>query len=107
MEHPLQALQQGHWFKLICGASFQHLPVIRNLALVYTLAGADCIDVAPDPAVVATALEGIDAAVAIAPSLGYPSRRPWLMVSLNDGEDPHFRKASLDPLRCPVDCSQP
>nr|WP_242028273.1 LdpA C-terminal domain-containing domain [Pseudanabaena sp. FACHB-2040] len=29
------------------------------------------------------------------------------MVSLNDGEDPHFRKAAFDPARCPTDCSRP
>ncbi|MEG4963954.1 4Fe-4S ferredoxin, partial [Microcoleus sp. K4-C2] len=51
--HPLNSLKSGHWFKLICGASFQHLPAVRNLTLAYTLAGADCIDVAADPAAVA------------------------------------------------------
>lgn len=29
------------------------------------------------------------------------------MVSLNDGEDPHFRKAEFIPANCPVDCEQP
>lgn len=29
------------------------------------------------------------------------------MVSLNDGEDPHFRKAKFDPNRCPSDCPRP
>jgi Fe-S-cluster-containing hydrogenase component 2 len=98
---PLLSLQQGHWFKLICGASFQHLPAIRTLSLVYTLAGADCIDVAADPAVIRAAREGIKAAQAIQP---HPV---WLMVSLNDGEDPHFRKATFDPQNCPPDCPQP
>jgi Fe-S-cluster-containing hydrogenase component 2 len=101
LPNPLLSLQQGHWFKLICGASFQHLPAIRTLALVYSLAGADCIDVAADPAVIHAAREGIVAAQAIAP------RPIWLMVSLNDGEDPHFRKATFDPQRCPPDCPQP
>jgi Fe-S-cluster-containing hydrogenase component 2 len=99
--NPLLSLQQGHWFKLICGASFQHLPAIRTLALVYALAGADCIDVAADPAVIYAAQEGIAAAQAIAP------RPIWLMVSLNDGEDPHFRKATFDPQHCPPDCPRP
>jgi Fe-S-cluster-containing hydrogenase component 2 len=99
--NPLLSLQQGHWFKLICGASFQHLPAIRTLSLVYTLAGADCIDVAADPAVIHAAYEGIEAAQAIQP------RPVWLMVSLNDGEDPHFRKATFDPQCCPPDCPRP
>lgn len=101
---PLQSLREGHWFKLICGASYQDLPSIRDLALVYTLAGADCIDVAADRAVIEAAREGIEIGGKMT---GFPDRRPWLMVSLNDGEDPHFRKASFDPALCPIDCSRP
>lgn len=100
---PLRSLQQGHWFKLICGASYQHLPAVRNLVLAYTLAGADCIDVAADPAVIAVAREAIATAIDLSPSTPHP----LLMVSLNDGEDPHFRKATLNPEHCPADCSQP
>jgi Fe-S-cluster-containing hydrogenase component 2 len=107
-ESPLTALQNGHWFKLICGASFQHLPAIRTLALIYTLAGADCIDVAADPAVVYAARSGIEAAQRLRKVYGFESTDSvWLMVSLNDGEDPHFRKAVFDPLQCPTDCPQP
>lgn len=32
--------------------------------------------------------EGIDAATTI-----FPIRRPWVMISVNDDEDLHFRKA--------------
>jgi Fe-S-cluster-containing hydrogenase component 2 len=99
--NPLLSLQHGHWCKLICGASFQHLPAIRTLSLVYALAGVDCIDVAADPAVIYAAREGIGAAQAIQP------RPIWLMVSLNDGEDPHFRKVTFDPQHCPPDCPRP
>lgn len=102
MYTPLQSLREGRWFKLICGASFQHLPAIRNLTLAYALAGADCVDVAADPAVIHAAKEGLAAAA----GLGC-DRLPWLMVSLNDGEDPHFRKAVFDPTRCPDDCPRP
>jgi Fe-S-cluster-containing hydrogenase component 2 len=109
---PLQSLKQGHWFKLICGASFQHLPAVRSLTLAYTLAGADCIDVAADPAVIAAA----QAALQVAPHLardaeergfGYKGNLPFLMVSLNDGEDPHFRKAEFHASECPSDCPRP
>jgi Fe-S-cluster-containing hydrogenase component 2 len=100
---PLTSLTTGQWFKLICGASYQHLPEIRNLALVFTLAGADCIDVAADPAVVHAAQTGIKAALQQDATL----QPPILMVSLNDGEDPHFRKATLNPAQCPSDCPQP
>ena len=109
---PLQSLQQGNWFKLICGASYQHLPAVRNLTLAYTLAGADCIDVAADPAVIAVTQE----ALLVAQSLRYNAQKrgfaftgnlPLLMVSLNDGEDPHFRKAEFNSQDCPRDCSRP
>jgi Fe-S-cluster-containing hydrogenase component 2 len=104
---PLDSLQAGHWFKLICGASFQHLPEIRDLSLVYTLAGADCIDVAADLAVVYAARQGIEAAQALHPQTPERSDPPLLMVSLNDGEDPHFRKAAFNPDQCPPTCPQP
>jgi Fe-S-cluster-containing hydrogenase component 2 len=107
---PLRSLREGNWFKLICGASFQHLPAVRNLTLAYTLAGADCVDVAADPAVIAAAREAMWAASRLAASGSEAFKLnglPWLMVSLNDGEDPHFRKAEFDATNCPVDCTRP
>lgn len=104
---PLYSLSSGHWFKLICGASFQHLPAVRSLALTYALAGADCVDVAPDPAVIAAARSGLDAAAKQVMQTGLAYRSPLLMVSLNDGEDPHFRKVQFDPRHCPLDCPRP
>ncbi len=97
---PLQSLKQGDWFKLICGASFQHLPAVRNLTLAYTLAGADCIDVAADPAVIAAAQAGLQVAKTLAKDaqkrgFDYKGNLPFLMVSLNDGEDPIFAKQNL------------
>jgi len=108
---PLNSLKSGHWFKLICGASFQHLPAVRNLTLAYTLAGADCIDVAADPAAIAAAKEALQVASTIQAQTQNPrfdrQGLPWLMVSLNDGEDPHFRKAEFNPAECPADCWRP
>ena len=109
--NPLLSLKEGRWFKLICGASFQHLPAVRSLTLAYTLAGADCIDVAADPAVIVAAQAGLQAAEilgAAARKRGFLYQgRPLLMVSLNDGEDPHFRKAEFDSTQCPPECSRP
>jgi Fe-S-cluster-containing hydrogenase component 2 len=108
--HPLQSLREGDWFKLICGASFQNLPAIRSLTLSYALAGADCIDVAADPAVIFAAHEALQVAGDFADEArfrGFRPNAPWLMVSLNDGEDPHFRKAEFDPIFCPSDCLRP
>lgn len=109
--YPCNSLREGNWFKLICGASFQHLPAVRHLTLAYTLAGADCIDVAADSAVIAAAKEAIDIARVLgrdaqARGFGY-KHQPLLMVSLNDGEDPHFRKAEFNPELCPSDCPRP
>ena len=110
--YALHSLEESHWFKLICGASFQHLPAVRNLTLAYTLAGADCIDVAADPSVVASAQSALRVASELmneAVQRGFGSERklPWLMVSLNDGEDPHFRKAEFNQTDCPTDCHRP
>ena len=85
---------------------------MRNLALAYTLAGADCIDVAADLAVVGAAQAGILAARQVFESASQPSQvaryvRPLLMVSMSAGEDPHFRKAWFDPAVCPSDCPRP
>ena len=96
-----EALAKGNWVKLICGASNQDLPAISDLCAVYATAGVHCIDVAPDAAVVCAAREALDwveAAIGI---------RPWLMISLSDGADKHFRKAWFDPKRCPLTCPRP
>ncbi|MBD0302851.1 MAG: 4Fe-4S binding protein [Tolypothrix sp. T3-bin4] len=110
--NPLRSLKEGHWFKLICGASFQHLPAVSSLTLAYTLAGADCIDVAADPAVIAAARSALQVAKELAGDakergFGNNAKLPLLMVSLNDGEDPHFRKAEFNPTECPPDCDRP
>lgn len=111
LPHPFRSLEQGHWFKLICGASFHHLPAIRSLALAYTLAGADCIDVAADPAIINAARAGMRAALSLVKPAQHrhsgDQSSPWLMVSLNDGEDPHFRKAEFNPALCPEQCQRP
>nr|GMD89281.1 ABC transporter ABCE, Iron-sulfur binding protein LdpA [Ipomoea batatas] len=99
---PVESLRKGNWVKLICGASFEDVVDVRNLSLVYTLAGVDCIDCAAEESVVNAVNEGIRAATAIV-----PIRRPWIMISVNDDKDIHFRKAEFDPDDCPVDCSRP
>jgi len=78
--------------------------------LAYALAGADCIDVAADMAVVKAAKEGLGAAqrVALEEDSKYAGyNRPWLMASMSAGADPHFRKAWFDAAICPADCPRP
>ncbi|KAM0862541.1 hypothetical protein ACQ4PT_045197 [Festuca glaucescens] len=98
------ALRRGDWVKLICGASFEDAADVRNLSLVYTLAGVDCIDCAADASVVSAVNEGINVASSIVPAV----QRPWVMVSVNDDcRDLHFRKVEFDPEECPPNCSKP
>ncbi|GAQ87678.1 hypothetical protein KFL_003690090 [Klebsormidium nitens] len=112
---PLEALKQGSWVKLICGASFEDAIEVRSLALIYTLAGVDCIDCACDSAIVTAVEEGISAALRLFAAFLRTSqdpktpklRRPLVMVSLNDDQDPHFRKAVFDAELCPSDCPRP
>ena len=98
---PDQALREGRWVKLILGASNQDLAAIEDLAGVYSLAGVHCIDAAADGAVIAAVARGV------AWAQQHGAANPWLMVSLSDGEDPHFRKAWFDPQLCPADCRRP
>ena len=102
---PDHALAEGRWVKLICGAGNQDLAAIEDLCAIYALAGVHCIDVAADAAVAAAARRGI--AWAAAQGRSGTRGAPWLMLSLSDGDDPHFRKASFDPAACPADCPRP
>ena len=99
--NPDQCLTRGSWVKLICGASNQDLTAIADLCALYGAAGVSCVDVAADSAVVRAARQGLD----WLDESGFP--RPWLMVSVSDGPDAHFRKAWFDPTRCPSDCPRP
>ncbi len=95
------ALSKGNWVKLICGASNQDLPAIADLCAVFAAAGVHCVDVAADIAVVTAARQGLDW---VQSRLGL---RPWLMISLSDGKDVHFRKAWFNPKLCPTNCPRP
>ncbi len=95
------AITRGSWVKVICGASNQDIPSISDLCAVYGAAGVQCIDVAADSGVISAAKKGLDWVEA---KYGI---RPWLMISVSDGKDNHFRKARFDPKRCPIDCTRP
>ena len=82
---PDVALAQGRWVKLICGASNQDLPAIADLTAVFAAVGVHCVDVAADPADSLAARRAQDWHEA------QTGRRAWLMVSLRDRTDAHFR----------------
>ena len=96
-----QALLNGSWVKLICGASNQDLPAIADLCAIFAAAGVHCVDVAAEMAVLYAAREGLSWAQ------HHYGAQPWLMVSVSDGADIHFRKAWFDSSRCPAECSRP
>ena len=96
-----EALRTGNWVKLICGASNQDLPSIVDLCSIYGAAGVHCIDLAADEAVINAAKSAINWV-----NERY-EKKPWLMISLSDGKDAHFRKAWFDPDLCPSNCPRP
>jgi Fe-S-cluster-containing hydrogenase component 2 len=101
----VESLKSGSWVKFISGASNQDLPLIRNMCYLYTLAGVDCIDLSTDPAVIAVANEGIEDAINFLND--DKIQKPIIMMSVNDDEDPHFRKAVFNPEKCPTSCPRP
>lgn len=103
----VQSLRTGSWVKFISGASNEDIPLIRNLCAIYTAVGVDCIDLSANPAVVAAASEGIEAGMKMVKKLQQTPVKPLIMISVNDDEDPHFRKAFFDPTKCPSDCPRP
>ncbi len=90
----LNTLAQRRFFKLIGGGSFTEADKIAQLTRAYTQAGVDCIDIAPDPALLAVIATEFKT---LAPT------HPMVMVSIPLDPDPHFRKIELiepDCIRC-------
>ncbi|MEW5820824.1 MAG: LdpA C-terminal domain-containing domain [Cyanobacteriota bacterium] len=99
----IETLENKCLFKLICGASLTDTDIIRDLTFLYALAGAHIIDVSPDISVVDSAIEGINKAKQYFesdPKKFFYFNEPMLMISLNAGEDPHFKTAFIDNNKC-------
>ena len=89
------------YFKIICGAGNENLTEIRRLSTVYTLAGADIIDVSANVGSVKVAGEGISIARTFAETQDLPPIvTPIIMISVNASDDPHFRKAVINSDLC-------
>lgn len=82
------ALEEKRYFKLICGGSFTDASKVEALTAVYARAGVDCIDMAPEPSLIAS-VESVYA------SLPPELLKPLVMVSIPLDPDPHFRKIDL------------
>jgi ferredoxin len=91
MGQMLAALAQRRFFKLIGGGSLTEAPKIAWLAGIFSKAGAHCIDIAPDPAVLSAVVSELES---------LPGVPPVLMVSLPLDPDPHFRKIELNEPGC-------
>ena len=94
-------LDRKEFFKFICGASNENLVEIRRSTTVYTLAGATAIDVSANVEAINAAQDGI----AIAKNIAVMYNRsipftPIIIVSVNAGDDLHFRKAVINPAIC-------
>ena len=99
-------LEQGRFFKVVCGAGNEDPEEVRKLTLIYTLAGALGIDISAKVEVVEAAMAGIDQALELAPHLGgVIACRPFINVSVGLKGDPHVRKAIISDEIC-TECGQ-
>lgn len=96
-----EILQNRQYFKIVCGAGNEDAEEVRKLSLVYTLAGANGIDVSAKVEVVKGSVAGIERAYELAPKLGKRIKtRPFINVSIGMRGDPHIRKARIDQALC-------
>lgn len=99
-------LDDGRYFKVVCGAGTEDLERVHRLSMVYCLAGALGIDVSANVDVVGAAMEGVDKAFELAPSMGIVlGVRPFIMVSVGLAGDPHVRKSHIIEDAC-TGCSE-
>jgi formate hydrogenlyase subunit 6/NADH:ubiquinone oxidoreductase subunit I len=95
-----ESLNNRQFFKLICGGSLTDVNAIERLVQCYLphdseAVSLDCIDIAPEPAVV----EALDRLLT---HLENQTQQPipLLMVSIPLDPDPHFRKIAFDNDAC-------
>jgi Fe-S-cluster-containing hydrogenase component 2 len=89
-------LDQGRFFKVVCGAGNEDPQEVNRLCLVYTLAGALGIDLSANVEVVEAGMRGVDLAFELAAALDIQlTTRPFINVSVGLEGDPHIRKACI------------
>jgi len=87
-------LENGKYFKLVCGAGNENAEEVRRLSIIYTLAGCNGFDVSATPEVVKACVSGIETAYELAPKFGKEIPiRPFITVSVGMSGDHHVRKA--------------
>ncbi len=92
----LKALENQHYHKLIIGAALKDFESIEHYAYLFTHAGANAIDISAFPLSLISAQRGIARARKEDPSL----ELPLIMVSVNIGTDPHFRRIDINWNNC-------
>lgn len=98
-------LEEGRYFKLVCGAGNEDAHEVRRLATIYTLAGSNGFDVSATPKIVKACMEGIDKAYELAANINKTIPvRPFITVSVGMPGDHHVRKAIIDLDKC-VTCN--
>jgi ferredoxin len=94
-------LNQGKFFKLVCGAGNEDAEEVKRLTVLYTLAGAAGMDISANMKVVDACMTGIDYAFYIAGKYDLKiSHRPFITVSVGMPGDHHVRKALINLKDC-------
>ena len=89
-------MRNGRLFKLICGAGNEDAEEVYKLCLVYTLAGANAIDMSANIEVVKAAIQGVNDAETLLKDYRLESyTRPYLTVSIGMPGDHHVGKAKI------------
>ncbi|MDA0771332.1 MAG: 4Fe-4S binding protein [Cyanobacteria bacterium] len=92
----LKHLEEHKFHKLIIGAALKDYKTIEEYSQLFTHAGADVIDISAFPHSVISAKQGIANALKEDANLTVP----LIMVSVNIGQDPHFRRIELQEENC-------
>ena len=95
----IQDLQSHQYHKLIIGAALKDYEAIEKYSYYFTHAAANVIDISAFPHSLISAKKGIQKALEEDSSLS----APIIMVSVNVGKDPHFRRIEVDFKNC-TDC---
>lgn len=94
-------LNQGKYFKLVCGAGNENAEEVKKLAILYTLAGAKGLDISANTEVIKSCMEGIEYAFQISSKIGVNIKtKPFITVSIGMKGDHHVRKAKIDLIKC-------
>jgi len=90
-------LEEGKYFKLVCGAGNEDTEEVKRLTVLYTLAGAKGMDISANVDVVKACMEGIDIAFNLSREFGINLKiRPFIMVSVGMPGDHHVRKSFIN-----------